>query len=659
MDAGAGGAALSGAGSADHRLADLVTRAGSLWARHGAPATDRDRGAADARVEARIARWQGVMGGSGPLANRLKPETLDALKATLAEPATAGAEAPMPAWASTLGQVLDAAQREKPGPGPDTIRGRARERALPFEEAFRPFLAVARDGLEDAAGPALAVLGPLARAALERQLTAHLSFVANLCLAEDFSQYRFQKAPASAFETLWQSSKPSTEIYDAYIAGLAAGGLARLFDTRPVLARLLSQSTGQWVAATAGLCKRFAEDFALLKRTFGFEDAGAEGAVRAVRTDLSDRHNGGQTVAELTLGSGYRIIYKPRSVEAEAVFNRILARLNAEGPSIPLRTIAVVDRGSHGWCEAVAPSACGSRDGVARFYRRAGMLLAVLHLLQTTDIHCENIIAAGEHPVVVDLETMLNAWAPADGTAPWSVLNTGLLPRRQTGPDGRPFDLSGLCADSIRDPAIGRRAWVSVNTDQMHLSDPVAVAGSTANRPRLGDALPEVRDYLEPLLDGFREMYGHLLRSRDQLLRETGILEMFDDLDLRVLVRGTAIYTGLQLRLLHPEFMASGIDRSIELEWLARPLSGLDKPNPDRTRVYEHERDAMERLDVPHFTTAFAKRIADDGGDSDLAFLCARRDGALVRGCLEGLSAADCRTQAKVIAEAIGVSGYS
>ena len=75
------------------------------------------------------------------------------------QPALASADQPMPGWASTLGLVLDAARRENFGPGPETIRDRAHERPLPFEETFRPFLAVAQDGLEDAAGPALADCG--------------------------------------------------------------------------------------------------------------------------------------------------------------------------------------------------------------------------------------------------------------------------------------------------------------------------------------------------------------------------------------------------------------------------------------------------------------------------------------------------------------------
>jgi lantibiotic modifying enzyme len=281
------------------------------------------------------------------------------------------------------------------------------------------------------------------------------------------------------------------------------------------------------------------------------------------------------------------------------------------------------------------------------------MLLAVLHVLAITDIHCENIIAAGEHPVVVDLETLLNAWVPTDGSAPWSVLNTGLLPRWQTAPDGHRFDMSGLAADAAQDAGIGRRAWIHVNTDQMHLSGPVAVGASMTHRPAVAEATPDVKRHLSEFIAGFREMYSHLQRSRDKLLRDSSTLAMFDNLKLRVLLRGTTTYTRLQLRLLHPEFMASGLDRSIELEWLARPLSGPSALKRERQYIYEHERAAMEALDVPHFTNAFASLITDGRGDPDLTFLCARRDSSVVRERLCMLTAEDCDRQIEMIEQAM------
>ncbi|CAM5724428.1 hypothetical protein SANTM175S_04328 [Streptomyces antimycoticus] len=55
---------------------------------------------------------------------------------------------------------------------------------------------------------------------------------------------------------------------------------------------------------------------------------------------------------------------------------------------------------------------CAAAPDAAGFYWRTGALLALVHALRGTDFHHENIIAAGEHPVLVDLEALLHPTAP-------------------------------------------------------------------------------------------------------------------------------------------------------------------------------------------------------------------------------------------------------
>jgi type 2 lantibiotic biosynthesis protein LanM len=344
--------------------------------------------------------------------------------------------------------------------------------------------------------------------------------------------------------------------------------------------------------------------------------------------------------------SGARVIYKPRSVDGEGAFFALIGRLNALGEGPSLRTLSIVARDGYGWCEHVSPVACATQAGLSLYFQRAGMLLAVLHLLAVTDIHCENVIAAGEHPVVVDLETLLNGWTALG--EPWSVLNTGFLPRWQAAPGGERFDLSGLAADETHRAGIERRCWVNVNTDQMYWGEPITAPAPMFHRASIGGQLANPHAFLSDLRAGFEQMYDGLVAHRSTLLEDTELLAQFDNLTLRVLIRGTITYSELQLRLLHPEFLADGIDRSIELEWLARPLTG---PNTSRERalVYEHERLAMEALDVPHFTTAFARRTLDEVDDPDLEFLSAPRNVQVLRARLRDLSAEDREEQTKLI----------
>lgn len=268
--------------------------------------------------------------------------------------------------------------------------------------------------------------------------------------------------------------------------------------------------------------------------------------------------------------------------------------MNDCGLSLDLKVIRALDRTTHGWVESVAYFECSSDEDVERFYTRCGMLLAVLYALATTDVHCENLIASGEHPVVVDLETILSASAQESQLSQGqdteenslseepSVLSSGFLPRWQTAPDGHRFDMSALGADDTQDPGIRLPAWQRTNTDQMAFSEAISVAAYMTHRVGLAGGWPSAVDHLPRILEGFREVYSCLLVNQQELLSNDRLLGGFDQLELRVLARSSATYAQLHLHLLHPEFLKDGIDRSIELEWLARPLSGTTTPRRGR-----------------------------------------------------------------------------
>lgn len=593
-----------------------------------------------------MARWQSILDGAEALQTRLFSAGVSLARANrLLSGACSVAARPLPAWAATLAASLRLAGQ------PAEVNDRTYDPALPlpFQEVLAAFMHHARERLATEAGSAIDVLSLSAITALERQLLAHLTFVASLTFGRDFYEFRFKRAPASALENIWRRQETSRKIYSEYVQHMRTGGLAELLGTYPVLARLLCQSVDQWTRASVNFCRRFQDDFFDLRAFFGWKIDGPEGAVERLRTDLSDRHRGGQTVMECVLHTQERVVYKPRSVQPETAFYQFIAWLNECGLSLHLRQIRALDRTTHGWVESVRPARCTSEAEVNSFYCRAGMLLAVLHALAATDIHCENLIASGEQPVVVDLETVLSD--PFDDEP--SVLNTGMLPRWQTASDGHQFDMSSLGADERQDAGIGRLAWESINTDQMFLSDVASFVGSTTHRVRLGEELPPVSDYLPAFIAGFEEVYSCLSANVQRLLSDQVLLSSFDNLELRILIRSTSTYTGLQLRLLHPEFLRDGLDRSIQLEWLARPLSGTTSPRKGRILLYERERTAMELLDVPHFATSEWKNMEDISGDEDLMLLCGERDSQVLRQRLANFSPANCARQLAIIEEAL------
>jgi hypothetical protein len=115
----------------------------------------------------------------------------------------------------------------------------------------------------------------------------------------------------------------------------------------------------------------------------------------------------------------------------------------------PFHILGILDRGDYGWVEYLSTPACSDELAVARFYRRQGALLALLHVLLGTDIHHENLIAHGEHPVVVALEALFHPFiiasepsastrSNAEAALEHSVLRIGVLPWRALRSEGNP-----------------------------------------------------------------------------------------------------------------------------------------------------------------------------------------------------------------------------
>ena len=128
-----------------------------------------------------------------------------------------------------------------------------------------------------------------------------------------------------------------------------------------------------------------------------------------MQVSLSDPHRSGRTVSILTLEGGVKLVYKPRSLGLDRAFSKLLAWVNSHDDLLTLKPIAVLDCGTHGWMEFVEHRACQTEDEVRRYYERAGQMLCLAYLLQGADIHAENIIAGGEHPVFIDLEMIFQA----------------------------------------------------------------------------------------------------------------------------------------------------------------------------------------------------------------------------------------------------------
>ncbi|MFC5286502.1 type 2 lanthipeptide synthetase LanM family protein [Actinokineospora guangxiensis] len=478
-----------------------------------------------------------------------------------------------------------------------------------FAPVLAPVSAAAAGLLTDAAAAAVAGarvdLAPVI-GAWTRTLTARLAGIAARALVSDM-------AAASAAGTLRGAS--SRDRFTDFVAQVAAHGSMRRIAARyPVLGRLLGVAALNAVAATAELLRRFAEDRPSLVADLLGADPGELVAVDSLG---GDPHDAGRTVALLRFAGGALVVYKPRPLDLHLRYERVVAWLNDRTSGLDLRTARCLARPGYGWVEHIAARDCADQQGVDRFYRRQGAILAVLYALDGADMHFENLIAQGEHPVLVDVETLFHPTIPpatvtggdpaADALAA-SVCRTALLPQLVVGENGV-VDLSGLGGDAGALYPRSGGSWAHAGTDRMRMvRDPLPVAGAD-NRPKVGGRAAAPEQHVPALLAGFREAYQAVTAHRDAL--DSGPLRGADADAIRVVARPTQVYVTLAVETTHPDALRSWSDRDRALGLLHREADG----DPVRARLAEHEVAQLHDGDIPLFTARAGSRdLCSPGG---------------------------------------------
>jgi len=404
----------------------------------------------------------------------------------------------------------------------------------------------------------------------------------------------------------------------------------------PVLARQAALRIEQWVATSGELLARLAADWQAILDAFS--PHADPGPLAAVRAGAGDPHRGGRTVTLLRFASGFRLVYKPKPLVVEAAFQELLAWINARGFALPLRRVRVLVRDDYGWVEHVAAAACESGEEIERFYRRQGGLLALLYVLDAADIHSENLIAAGEHPVLVDLEALFHPWigGPAaghgarrvsggHGVAPAveapppaaaapvpdplpevpsparSVQRIGLLPERAwAAGDEAGVDMSGLGGAAGQQTPRPVLVIDAPGTDEMRFDRRRMELPAAANRPRLaGGGEVSLPRHAGAIATGFEAMYRLLLAGRDELLRAGGPLDAFVGAEVRVVLRPTLAYESMLTESFHPDVLGNALLRDEHFDRLWAAV----EHEPWLSGFIAFERRDLERGDVPLFTT--------------------------------------------------------
>lgn len=438
--------------------------------------------------------------------------------------------------------------------------------------------------------------------------------------------------------------------FDAFIELLRRPGEAQaLLESYPVLARQAAVRVGCWADASIELVRRLAADWPDIRAAFG--PAEEPGPVVRLQSGAGDRHRGGRTVCLLTFASGWRLVYKPRPMGIAAHFQELLGWMNERGFAPAFRRLGVLDRGRYGWMEFAFAAPSATLDQVRRFYQRMGGYLALLYTLDAGDFHYENLIAAGEHPLLIDLESIVQPRPPMTSRADsdWlatevisrSVLRIGLLPQRAFGGAGQGIDISGLGTPAGQLTPDAHPYWEERGTDAMRLErKPVRMGGGT-HRPSVGGAAVEVTDHVDDLVEGFTRAYRLLAAHRSELLAAGGPLARMAGDEVRVILRPTRTYGGLLQESFHPFLLRDALERDLHFDHLWQGVT----ESSAMEKVVAAERRELLAGDIPLFASRLDAYdlLGADGQSWPGYFEHSGLD--LVRGRLAALGEADLGNQ--------------
>jgi type 2 lantibiotic biosynthesis protein LanM len=420
-------------------------------------------------------------------------------------------------------------------------------------------------------------------------------------LSGDTPRERFR-----AFAAAWSTPRRRLELCGRY----------------PVLARLLATTIRHWIDFGAEVLRHATADHRRLAEAFyGGVDPGP---LCGIERETGDFHRRGRCVLIARFASGLRVVYKPKPLAADLHFQELLAWLNARGAEPPFRTMRVLDRGDYGWEEFVAAGECGTPAEVERFYRRIGGYLTLLYLIDATDVHLENLIAAGEHPMLVDLESMFHGRAQRDfpfqtgASIEHTVLRSGLLPqRREATPGAEAPDISGLGGAAGQLSAEALPHWVDVGTDGMRLARERLRMPGASNRPRLRGEEVDLLEHGPAIVRGLEETYRLLLAHRRELLAADGPLLAFANDAVRVILRPTTVYAKMLTEGFHPHVLGNALhlERHFDRLW----VPAVEQPLLDA--LIPAEQDDLWQGDIPLFTSRPSSREVWDSRGRRIADL--------------------------------------
>lgn len=397
-------------------------------------------------------------------------------------------------------------------------------------------------------------------------------------------------------------------LYRNFIIIMKNSGAKKLFFDAPVLLRLISVIVRQWIDSASELISRIIIDHT----DICFDILNTKNLLKIVDIygDISDPHNDGRQVYIIIFENNVRVVYKPRSCLIDQCMYDFINELNCMPSPIDLRSVKVISRNGYGWAAFIENKPCESEEEVVMYYRRSGAWLALFYLLGGADMHRENIIASGEHPIPIDIEMLFqpsdadivqnnnkDSNAKATKIIRETVQRVGLLPEYTKYTSGSIVDNGGL---STGYNEVILENWINLNKDDMRLEHIRTIQASSSNAPKLNGVICDLSKYYKYFIESFSE-YMLFFSDYKESIFALKAFSAFAFTKVRFVRRPTHFYDLLVRRLMNHVRWDDGIQWSAQADFMSRYVD-ISNYRKNMDLITKKERSDLLKLNIPFFT---------------------------------------------------------
>lgn len=410
-----------------------------------------------------------------------------------------------------------------------------------------------------------------------------------------FTQDAFQAYLNSLIEMLSQFSslafaydykmQPNRD-YNKYCKSFFKTYAFTFYESYSALARLLSEQTQIWIDATKEFLNNLEVDRDEISNTIF--DNKSFGKIIAIKQDLGAAHSHLGPNRIITFTNNRKLVYKTKSAQNDKFYKHLIQWINATQAKTQFRAYRFIDKTAYSWHEYIANTSCKDEEEINEYYFKIGYLAALFQVLGSSDYHYGNIIAHRDQPVCIDHETILNF-----------------------NQKERLFDLrNGHILDS-KDPnykmlsAFDFEIFLAVKKVVQSKPNTIRIIKRKKfwrgnNIPLLNRKRANPYLYKASIMDGYKHCLSHLLKCQSVFTEFLSNELQACDVSSRFLHRSSINYHMLLVHSCEPEYLKSGVSRSILFESLFQKI-GLSKPDEFRLNVISKEIQSMEQYYVPRF----------------------------------------------------------